>query len=87
MSCDTSTINAESWNTSTINATSCGTSTSTINATSCGTSTINATSWNTSTMIIRTSTIECKVNDQSIARYVHDNRIVVSGDWLTVLKR
>ena len=92
---DTSTINAESWDTSTINATSCDTSTinaesgntSTINAKSYHTSTINATSLHTSTMIIRTSTIECEVNDRSIARYVYDNRIVVAGDWLTVLKR
>ena len=84
-SCDTSTINAESWDTSTINAESWDTST--INAESWGTSTINAKSWNTSTMIIRTSTIECEVNDRSIARYVYDNRIVVAGDWLTVLKR
>ena len=82
---DTSTINARSYNTSTINAESCGTST--IHATSYHTSTIHATSYHTSTMIIRTSTIECKVNDRSIARYVHDNRIVVAGDWLTVLKR
>ena len=81
----TSTINARSWGTSTINATSCDTST--INARSYGTSKINAESWGTSTMIIRTSTIECEVHDHSIARYVHKNRIVVAGDWLTVEKR
>ena len=81
----TSTINATSWGTSTINATSWGTST--INARSYGTSKINAESWGTSTMIIRTSTIECEVHDHSIARYVHKNRIVVAGDWLTVEKR
>ena len=82
---DTSTINAESWDTSTINAKSGGTST--INATSYNTSTINAESYGASTMIIRTSTIECKVNGHSIARYVHENRIVVAGDWLTIEKR
>ena len=81
---DTSTINAESWGTSTINAKSWGTST--INAKSWGTSTIIAESWNTSTMIIRTSTIECKVNDHSIARYVYDNRIVVADDSIKVEK-
>jgi len=74
----TSTINAKSWGTSTINAKSYDTST--INAKSYGTSTINAKSLGTSTMIIRTSTIECKVKDQSIARYVYDNRIVVADD-------
>ena len=92
---DTSTINAESYGTSTINAESYVTSTinakswvtSTIYATSYDTSTINAESWGTSTLIIRTSTIECKVNDYSIARYVHNNRIVVDGEWLTVEKR
>ena len=77
-------INAESWGTSTINAKSWGTST--INAKSWGTSTIIAESWNTSTMIIRTSTIECKVNDHSIARYVYDNRIVVADDSIKVEK-
>ena len=90
----TSTINAKSWGTSTINAKSWGTSTiiaeswdtSTINAKSWGTSTIIAESWNTSTMIIRTSTIECKVNDHSIARYVYDNRIVVADDSIKVEK-
>ena len=61
-----------------INATS--RDTSTINATSYGTSTINATSCNTSTMLIRTSSIECKVKDHSIARYVYENRIVVADD-------
>ena len=81
---DTSTINAESWDTSTINAESWDTST--INAKSCGTSTINAESWDTSTMIIRTSTIECKVKDQSIARYVYENRIVVADDSIKVEK-
>ena len=93
-SCGTSTINAESFGTSTINATSCGTSTinatscgtSTINATSCGTSTINAESFDTSTMIIRTSTIECRVKDKSIARYVCENRIVVADDSIKVEK-
>ena len=78
-------INAKSFSTSTINAESFGTST--INAKSWGTSTINAESCDTSTMIIRTSTIECEVNDHSIARYVHENRIVVAGDWLTIEKR
>ena len=90
----TSTINANSWGTSTINAKSYGTSTinaescdtSTINAESCGTSTINAESCDTSTMIIRTSTIECKVKDQSIARYVYENRIVVADDSIKVEK-
>ena len=81
---DTSTINAKSWDTSTINAKSCDTST--INAKSCDTSTINATSWDTSTMIILTSTIECKVKDQSIARYVYENRIVVADDSIKVEK-
>ena len=80
----TSTINAKSRDTSTINAKSWGTST--INAKSWGTSTIIAESWNTSTMIIRTSTIECKVNDHSIARYVYDNRIVVADDSIKVEK-
>ena len=80
----TSTINATSRDTSTINAKSWGTST--INAKSWGTSTIIAESWNTSTMIIRTSTIECKVNDHSIARYVYDNRIVVADDSIKVEK-
>ena len=73
-SCDTSTINAKSWGTSTINAESCDTST------------INAESWGTSTMIIRTSTIECKVQDQSIARYIYENRIVVADDSLKIEK-
>ena len=73
---NTSTINAESYDTSTINAESYGTST--INARSYGTSTINAESYDTSTMLIRTSTIECKVHDKSIARYVYDDRIVVA---------
>ena len=94
-SCGTSTINATSYGTSTINAESHSTSTinarshntSTINAESCDTSTINAESYGASTMIIRTSTIECKVNGHSIARYVHENRIVVAGDWLTIEKR
>ena len=83
-SCGTSTINAKSCDTSTINATSWDTST--INATSWDTSTINATSWDTSTMIILTSTIECKVKDQSIARYVYENRIVVADDSIKVEK-
>ena len=85
---DTSTINAKSWGTSTINAESWDSSTinaesydtSTINATSCGTSTINAESYDTSTMLIRTSSIECKVKDHSIARYIYENRIVVADD-------
>ena len=67
-----------------INATSCGTST--INAKSYGTSTINATSCGTSTMIIRSSTIECQVKDQSIARYVYENRIIVADDSIKVEK-
>ena len=67
-------INANSWGTSTINAESWGTST------------INAESYDTSTMIIRTSTIECKVKDQSIARYVYENRIVVADDSIKVEK-
>ena len=37
-------------------------------------------------MIIRTSTIECKVKDQSIARYVYENRIVVADDSIKVEK-
>ena len=57
-----------------------------INANSCDTSTINAKSWDTSPMIIRTSTIECKVKDQSIARYVYENRIVVADDSIKVEK-
>lgn len=57
-----------------------------VNATSWNTSTIYATSRGTSTMIIRTSTIECKVNDYSIARYVYENRIVVADDSLKVEK-
>ena len=57
-----------------------------INANSWGTSTINAESYDTSTMIIRTSTIECKVKDQSIARYVYENRIVVADDSIKVEK-
>ena len=68
------TINAKSWDTSTINAKSRGTST------------INAESCDTSTMIILTSTIECKVKDQSIARYVYENRIVVADDSIKVEK-
>ena len=91
---DSSTINATSWGTSTINATSRDTSTinarsfdtSTINATSWGTSTINAESWGTSTMIIRSSNVECQVKDRSIARYVHENRIVVADDSIKVEK-
>lgn len=78
------TINAKSWNTSTINATSCDTST--INATSWNTSTIKAKSCDTSTMLIRTSSIECKVKDHSIARYVYENRIVVADDSIKVEK-
>ena len=93
-SCHTSTINAESCHTSTINAESYGTSTinaksydtSTINAESYDTSTINAESYGTSTMIIRTSTLECKVKDKSIARYVYENRIVVADDSIKVEK-
>ena len=77
-------INAKSCGTSTINAKSCGTST--INAESWDASTINAESWDTSTMIIRTSTIECQVKDQSIARYVYENRIVVADDSIKVEK-
>ena len=77
-------INAESRETSTINARSLGTST--INATSWGTSTINAESWGTSTMIIRSSNVECQVKDRSIARYVHENRIVVADDSIKVEK-
>ena len=80
----TSTINAESWDTSTINARSYGTST--INAESWDTSTINARSYGTSTMIIRSSSIECKVKDHSIARYVYENRIVVAHDSIKVEK-
>ena len=83
-SCGTSTINATSCDTSTINATSWDTST--INATSCGTSTINATSCDTSTMIIQSSNVECQVKDRSIARYVHENRIVVADDSTKVEK-
>ena len=91
---DTSTINATSWGTSTINATSLGTSTinatswdtSTINARSWGSSTINATSCGTSTMIIQSSNVECQVKDRSIARYVHENRIVVADDSIKVEK-
>ena len=67
-----------------INAKSYGTST--INAESCHTSTINAESCGSSTMIIRTSTIECKVKDKSIARYVYENRIVVADDSIKVEK-
>ena len=37
-------------------------------------------------MIIRTSTIECKVQDQSIARYIYENRIVVADDSLKIEK-
>lgn len=81
---DASTIHADSYDTSTINATSWGTST--INAKSWDNSTINAKSYDASTMIIRTSTIECKVNDKSIARYVYDNRIVVADDSIKVEK-
>ena len=80
----TSTINAKSYGTSTINAESCHTST--INAESYDTSTINAESCGSSTMIIRTSTIECKVKDKSIARYVYENRIVVADDSIKVEK-
>ena len=80
----TSTINATSYDTSTINADSWGTST--INATSGDTSTINATSYDTSTMIIRSSTIECKVNNQRTARYVSAKTIVVVDDSLKVAK-
>ena len=80
----TSTINAKSYDTSTINAKSYDTST--INAESCHTSTINAESCGSSTMIIRTSTIECKVKDKSIARYVYENRIVVADDSIKVEK-
>ena len=47
---------------------------------------INAESWGTSTMIIRTSTIECKVQNQSIARYVYEDRIVVADDSLKIEK-
>ena len=67
-------INAKSWGTSTINAKSWGTST------------INAESWDTSTMIIRSSNVECQVKDRSIARYVHENRIVVADDSIKVEK-
>ena len=91
----TSTINAESRGTSTINATSC--ETSTINAESCETSTINARSWETSTinarslgtstMILLTSTIECQVNDSSIARYIAENRVVFAYDSMKFERR
>ena len=93
---DTSTINATSYGTSTANVTSYDTSTinaksrntSTINANSYGTLTINAESYDTSIMIIRTSAIECKVNDLSMARYVYEdeNRIVVADDSIKVEK-
>ena len=79
---DSSTINAESWDSSTINATS--RDSSTINAESWGYSTINAKSRDSSIMIIRTSTIECKVNDKSIAIYVYENRIVVADDSIKI---
>ena len=65
-----------------INAKSYGTST--INAKSWDTSTINAESWGSSTMIIRSSNIECEVNDRSIARYIYDNRIVIADASVTV---
>ena len=83
-SCGTSTANVESWDTSTANVESWDTSTA--NVESCGTSTANVKSWGTSTMIIRTSTLECKVKDQSIARYVYENRIVVADDSIKVEK-
>ena len=83
-SCGTSTANVKSWDTSTANVKSWDTSTA--NVKSCGTSTANVESWDTSTMIIRTSTIECKVNDQSIARYVYENRIVVADDSIKMEK-
>ena len=87
-----STINAESYGFSTIHAKSCGSSTihatswdtSTIHAVSWDASTINAESYGLSTMIIRTSTIECKVKDKSIARYVYANRIVVADKSLSI---
>ena len=91
---DTSTANVKSWGTSTAKVNSWGTSTakvnswgtSTANVKSYDTSTANVESWGTSTMIIRTSTIECNVKDQSIARYVYDNRIVVADDSIKVEK-
>ena len=91
---DTSTINAESCNTSTIHADSYDSSTihakswaaSTIYAKSCGISTFLAESWGASTMIIQTPPVECKVHDQSIARYVYANRIVVADDSIKVVK-
>ena len=61
--------------------------TSTINAESWGTSTINAESWETSTMIIPTSAIECQVNDESIARYIQDNRVVFADDSIKFEKQ
>ena len=35
-------------------------------------------------MIIRSSNIECEVNDRSIARYIYDNRIVIADASVTV---
>ena len=84
-SLETSTINAESWGTSTINARSWGTST--INARSWETSTINAESWGTSTMILLTSTIECQVNNSSIARYIAENRVVFADGSMKFERR
>ena len=81
---DSSAINAKSWHSSTINATSLGFST--INAESMGTSTISAKSRDSSTMIIRTSAIECKVYDHSIARYIYENRILVADNSIKLEK-
>jgi hypothetical protein len=78
-------FNAESRGTSTINARSWGTST--INARSRETSTINADSRGTSTMIILTPTIECQVSDKSIARYIHNNRVVFADDSIKFEKQ
>ena len=80
-----STINARSRETSTINAESW--ETSTINARSWETSTINAESWGTSTMILLTSTIECQVNNSSIARYIAENRVVFADGSMKFERR
>lgn len=84
-SCHASIITAASYNISAIDVASYDTSI--LKADSFNASMIDIESYGASTMIILTPSIECNVHDHSIARYVHENRIVTSGDWLTVEKR
>ena len=47
----------------------------------------NAEGRGTSTMILLTSTIECQVNDSSIARYIAENRVVFADGSMKFERR